>query len=144
MLTARVVTVDVMDNDEYVPDDLKDEVIFASGQAKVTFKDFLRPFCREVKLRSDVFPTKRKAVDNTNNLDLNTTAKRSEKTNDRFSPYLVHNTYVVIKANLAYPIEFFDEQAEVAKFNAIDLAASKESLELAATESLKDKDKKSS
>jgi len=108
LLTSRVVSVDVLDNDEYVSEEMENEAIFASGQAKVTFKDFLRPFCREVKLRSDVFPTKRKEIDNTNNLDLNTTAKRSEKTNDKFSPYLVHNTYVVLKANMAYPIAYFD------------------------------------
>ena len=29
-------------------------------------------------------------VDNTMNLDLNTTARKNEKTNDKFSPYLSH------------------------------------------------------
>lgn len=117
-LTARLVTVDVFDNDEYVNDDIADEAVFSSGQAKVTFKDFLRPFCRDLKLRSDVFPTKRKEIDNTNNLDLNTTAKRSEKTNDKFSPYLIHNTYVVLKANMAHSIDYFNEAEELAKITA--------------------------
>jgi hypothetical protein len=72
------------------------EATFSQGQATLTFKDFLSPYCRNLKLRSDVFPMKKVEIDNTNNLDLNTTARRGEKTVDKFSPYLVHMTYVVI------------------------------------------------
>ena len=66
------------------------------GQAQFTFKDFLRPFCRELKLRSDVFPMKKSIVDNTKNLDLNTTARQNDKTLEKAVPYLSHSTYAVI------------------------------------------------
>ena len=69
---------------------------FSVGVAGFTFKDFLRPFCRELKLRSDVFPKKKAEVDNTQNLDLNTTARKNEKTIEKFSPYLINATYCVI------------------------------------------------
>jgi hypothetical protein len=52
---------------------------------------------------------KKSLVDNTMNLDLNTTARKNEKTNDKFSPYLSHMTYAVIQANLSFPIGVFDE-----------------------------------
>jgi hypothetical protein len=39
---------------------------------------------------------KRVEVDNTQNLDLNTTARKNEKTMDKFSPYLNMSTYAVI------------------------------------------------
>ncbi len=51
------------DCDEYVSDDT--ETNFSTGVASFTLKDFLRPFCRELKLRSDVFPKKKVEVDNT-------------------------------------------------------------------------------
>jgi hypothetical protein len=66
------------DCEEYVSSD--SDVTFPVGQAQFTFKDLLRPFCRELKLRSDIFPMKKSLVDNTNNLDLNTTARRNDKT----------------------------------------------------------------
>ena len=50
------------DCDEFVNAD--SDATFSVGQAKFTFKDFLRPFCRELKLRSDVFPMKRVEPDN--------------------------------------------------------------------------------
>jgi len=47
--------------------DKADEAIakFSAGKAKFTFRDFLRANCKELKLRSDVFPLKRDEVDNT-------------------------------------------------------------------------------
>ena len=39
---------------------------------------------------------KREEIDNTQNLDLNTTARKNEKTVEKFSPYLINATYCVI------------------------------------------------
>jgi hypothetical protein len=50
---------------------------------------------------------KRVEVDNTQNLDLNTTAKKSEGASSKLSPYLANATYSAIIANLAYPIGTF-------------------------------------
>ncbi len=80
------------------------EAVFSKGKAQFTFKDLLLPNCKELKLRSDVMPTKRINNDNTKNLDLNTTAKINETGLDKLNPYLVNHTYCVIKANLAFPI----------------------------------------
>lgn len=77
---------------------------FSAGRAKFTLRDFLRPNCLELKLRSDIFPLKRDEVDNTKNLDLNTTAKKNEKTVEKASPYLINATYATIIANLTRPI----------------------------------------
>jgi hypothetical protein len=63
MLATRVVRVYLQDCDEYVAED--QEVNFSKGQAQFTFKDFLRHYCRELKLQADVFPMKRVEVDNT-------------------------------------------------------------------------------
>jgi len=68
-------------------------------------------------LRSDVFPLKRDEVDNTQNLDLNTTARKNEKTVEKASPYLVNSTYAVLIANLARPIALFDEKTELELLN---------------------------
>ena len=73
----------------------------------------MRPFCRELKLRSDVFPRKKAEVDNTQNLDLNTTARKNEKTIEKFSPYLINATYAVVQANLSYPIGAFNAENEM-------------------------------
>ena len=75
----------------------------------------MRPNCREVKLRSDVFPVKRELQDNTQNLDLNTTARKGERGIDKFSPYLINATYAVITAEMAYSIGSFNEEAELKK-----------------------------
>ena len=96
------------DCDEFVNAD--SDATFSVGQAKFTFKDFLRPFCRELKLRSDVFPMKRVEADNSQNLNLNTTARKNEKNVEKCSPYLSNMTYFVLQANLAYPIAPFDEK----------------------------------
>lgn len=82
---------------------------FAVGQAQFSFRDFLRPHCRELKLRSDVFPMKKVAIDNTSNLDLNNTARKNDKTIDKFSPYMQHMTYFVLRADLATQIGVFNE-----------------------------------
>ena len=89
------------------------DATFSVGQASFTLKDFLRPFTKELKLRSDVFPVKRAYVDQTTNLDLNKTAKKSEKANEKFSPYLINSTYAVIKCDLSYPIGVFNEAYEM-------------------------------
>ena len=118
LLATHVVKVDLHDCDEYVaPEDEKDAK-FSIGQAKFTFKDFLRPNCKELKLRSDVFPVKRELQDNTQNLDLNTTAKKGERGIEKFSPYLINATYAVLTAEMAYPIGVFNEEAELKKAKA--------------------------
>lgn len=105
---TKLVKVFLHDCEEFVSAD--SDVTFPVGQAQFTFKDFLRPFCRELKLRSDIFPMKKSLVDNTLNLDLNTTARKNEKTVDKCSPYLAKMTYAVLQANLSFPIGTFDEQ----------------------------------
>ena len=52
---------------------------------------------------------KKSLVDNTLNLDLNTTARKNEKTVDKCSSYLAKMTYAVLQANLSFPIGTFDE-----------------------------------
>lgn len=115
LLATRVVRVDLHDCDEYVAPEDEKAAKFSIGQAKFTFKDFLRPNCKELKLRSDVFPVKRELEDNTQNLDLNTTAKKGERGVDKSSPYLVNATYAVLTAEMAYPIGSFNEEAELKK-----------------------------
>ena len=106
LLATTLVRVVLHDCDEYTAEG--DEQNFSCGIASFTFKDFLRPFCRELKLRSDIFPKKRIDIDNTQNLDLNTTAKKNERMIEKFSPYLMNSTYVVLQANLSYPIGVFN------------------------------------
>lgn len=64
----------------------------------------MRPFCREVKLRADVYPMKKEMTDTTNNLDLNGTARKADKCADKFSPYMQNMTHFVLNAQLAGPI----------------------------------------
>lgn len=109
LLSTQLLRVILHDNDEYAKVGDDEDQTFSVGVAKFTLKDFLRPFTSELKLRSDVFPLKRATVDQTENLDLNKTAKKNEKAVERFSPYLVNSTYAVIQANLAYPIGKFNE-----------------------------------
>ena len=89
---------------------------FSCGRAKFTLRDFLRPNCLELKLRSDVFPLKRDLVDNSQNLDLNTTARKNEQTVEKASPYLINGTYATIIANLTRPIGKFDETQALIKY----------------------------
>ena len=103
-----MVRIELHDCDEYVaPEDEKDAK-FSFGCAKFTLKDFLRPNCKELKLRSDIFPVKKELIDNTHNIDLNTTARKNERTIEKSSPYLINATYAVILANLTYPIGTFN------------------------------------
>jgi hypothetical protein len=57
---------------------------------------------------------KKSLVDNTNNLDLNTTARQNDKTLEKAVPYLSHSTYAVIQAELSFPIGVFNEESEMA------------------------------
>jgi hypothetical protein len=66
-----------------------------------------------------VLPTKRVDIDDPQNLDLNTTAKKGERGQDKLNPYLMNNTYCVINANLAYPIESFNIEKELTEANKI-------------------------
>ena len=118
-LATQIVGVELHDCDEYMADK-EDEAVakFSCGRAKFTLRDFLRPNCLELKLRSDVFPLKRDEVDNSQNLDLNTTARKNEKTVEKASPYLIHGTYATIIANLTRPIGPFNEEQELAKYKA--------------------------
>jgi hypothetical protein len=56
---------------------------------------------------------KRVDVDNTKNLDLNTTAKRADTNVVLVSPYMEHSTFSVLVANLAFPIGSFDLEKEL-------------------------------
>jgi len=114
MLATKIVDVELHDNDEYLDSNTTlDEVRFSVGRAKFSFRDFLRPNCLELKMRSDIFPMKRELIDNTQNLDLNTTAKKSEKTVEKASPYLKNATFATIIANLARPIGHFNYDIEL-------------------------------
>lgn len=115
-LATKIVSVELHDSDEYIAN-AEDAAVakFSCGRAKFTFRDFLRANCYELKLRADVFPLKRDEVDNTQNLDLNTTAKKGEKTVEKGSPYLNSATFSVIMANLARPIGEFNEKKELKK-----------------------------
>ena len=57
-LATKMVKVYLHDSDEYRREGDDEVIIFPKGLAQFTFRDFLRPFCKEVKLRSDVFPCK--------------------------------------------------------------------------------------
>ena len=105
-LQTKTVKVYLHDCEQYTTET---DVIFSHGRAQFTFRDFLSPYTRELKLRSEVLPTKRIDIEDPQNLDLNTTAKKGERGQDKLNPYLMNNTYCVIKANLAYPILAFDE-----------------------------------
>lgn len=73
LFATKLIKIYLHDSDEY---NSEPEKVFGKGQASFTFRDFLRPNCKELKLRSDVFPTKRTPEDTTKQLDLNTTAKK--------------------------------------------------------------------
>lgn len=73
LLATRVLKIYLHDCEQY-SDDL--DAVFSKGIAKFTLRDFLWYYCRELKLRSEVLPTKRLDADNTN-IDLNTTAKKT-------------------------------------------------------------------
>ena len=64
-LATKLVRVELHDCDEYVAPEDEKEAKFSIGLAKFTLKDFLRPNCKDLKLRSDIFPVKREQQDNT-------------------------------------------------------------------------------
>jgi len=136
MLATCTANVELHDCDEFIANK-EDEAaaLFSAGKAKFTFRDFLRRNCLELKLRSDIFPLKRVEVDNTQNLDLNTTARKNEKTVEKASPYLINNTFAVIIANLARPIGEFDEKLELEKYKLAKAAASAQETGAAGTTS---------
>lgn len=124
-LATKIVSVELHDCDEYIENKEDAEAAkFSAGRAKFTFRDFLRKNCLELKLRSDVFPLKRDEVDNTTNLDLNTTARKNEKTVEKASPYLINSTYSVLIAQLARPIGEFNHELELIQYKAAVRAAS--------------------
>jgi hypothetical protein len=114
LLQTKLVKVIVHDCDEYVKNN---DATFGVGQATFTFKDFLRPFTRDLTLRSDVFPMKRQTVDDSKILDLNATARKNDKNVELSSPYLINMTYCIVQASLAYPIGPFDENFELHKLS---------------------------
>ena len=65
---------------------------------------------------------KRVEVDNTHNLDLNTTARKNERTTERFSPYLNLATFAVMISNLSFPIGSFNHEREMTLYNQKILA----------------------
>lgn len=108
-----LVRVELHDCDEYVNKEDEKDARFSYGCATFTLKDFLRPNCKELKLRSDIFPVKKELIDNTMNIDLNTTAKKNERTIEKSSPYLMHATYAVIVCELSVPLGSFNEENEL-------------------------------
>jgi hypothetical protein len=108
-----LVKVELHDCDEYVAAEDEKDAKFSVGCAKFTFKDFLRSNCKELKLRSDVFPVKKELIDNTQNLDLNTTARKGERGIEKASPYLINATYCAMMAELSYPVGSFNEELEL-------------------------------
>ena len=61
LLATKTVKILLHDNEEST----EEKQDFSKGIAQFSLRDLLRPFCHEVKLRSDVFPQQRKAADNT-------------------------------------------------------------------------------
>ena len=64
LLATTLVKVVLHDCDEYISDGAEQNC-FSSGIASFTLKDLLRPSCRELRLRSDIFPKKKPELDNT-------------------------------------------------------------------------------
>ena len=114
-LGTRTVRLEIHDCDEFVAPEDEADAKFTFGCASFSLSDFLKPKTRSLKIRSDVFPLKREQADLTKNLDLNTTARKGERQVEKGSPYLVNNTYAVLAADLAFPIEKFNEAAELDK-----------------------------
>lgn len=112
-LASRTLNLELHDCDEEVKDDTTPK--FSYGLAKFHLKDLLNPHCFNMKLRSDVFPVKRAVLNNEDNLNLNTTAKKEERAIEKSSPYLINGTFYVISVDLAYNIGEFDEKEELAK-----------------------------
>lgn len=84
--------------------------MFNHGSAKFVLKDFLKPHVHSLKLRSNIFPVKKKTEDINANIDLNATAKMSEKLLEKACGYLAAGSFVVMGIDLAYPVGMFQEQ----------------------------------
>lgn len=116
MLSSHPLKIELHDCDEFVKLDPEDEPpVFSYGCAKFSLKDLLSIYVNNMKLRSDVFPVKKALINTENNLDLNTTARKAEKTTEKSSPYLINSTYFVISVDLAHNIEPFNEEEELKK-----------------------------
>lgn len=70
-------------------------------------KDFLKPHVRSLKLRSNIFPVKKKTEDINTNIDLNATAQLSEKLLEKACGYLAAGSFVVMGIDLAYPVGMY-------------------------------------
>jgi len=92
-----------------------DDPYFGYGKAKFSLKDLLNPYCKQLKLWSDVYPVKRTLLNMDSNLNLNATARKSERTIEKASPYLINSTYFNITVDLAHPIGMFNEEEEKKK-----------------------------
>ena len=68
-------------------------------------------------------------MDTTNNLDLNTTAKKNETTVERASPYLVNASYSMMTAKIARPIGDFNELQELRTYKRHQRGEAEEKIE---------------
>ena len=73
LLATKTIRVYIHDNDIF-----NSNLNFSKGLGQFSFRDFLRPNCKELKLRSEIFPTKTASDDNHNELNLNTTARKTD------------------------------------------------------------------
>jgi len=101
--------IEIHDSDEMKK--LEDDK-FNYGVAKFTLKDMLNPFCKNLKLWSDVYPVKRALLNTENELNLNATAWKLERTTEKASPYFESETYITIESELAFPLGTFNEEHE--------------------------------
>lgn len=113
-LASKTMNLELHDCDEEMKDK-DDPPKFSFGLAKFHLKDLLNRHCCNMKLRSDVFPVKRALVNNEDNLNLNTTARKEERAIEKSSPYLINGTFFVISVDLAYNLGEFNEEEELAK-----------------------------
>lgn len=111
-LWSKTLDLELHDWDEEVKDS-NEAPKFSYGLAKFHLKDLLNPHWSNMKLRSDVFPVKRALMNNENNLDLNTTARKEERAIEKSSPYLTNGTFYILSVDLAYNIGEFDEAKEI-------------------------------
>ena len=105
-LSTKVLKVYLHDCEQYTDDP---QATFQKGKCQFTLRDLQGHFCRELKLRGEVVPTKREEIDNSQILNLNTTARKAELGKESLNPYLENDTYCVINIKLACPIEAFNE-----------------------------------
>ncbi|KAL4490305.1 hypothetical protein ABPG72_004344 [Tetrahymena utriculariae] len=77
------------------------------GVACFFLTDLLKPSVRSVKLRSPIVPVKKYEDFESNNLDLNTTAKKNIPAMMANSNFFDQNSFLVISLNLAHPFGTF-------------------------------------